>query len=131
MNNHSGKYQQPMPENHILETEFLGRVECSQGKRFLISFIDGVFVIAIAVLTLFFLGDFLLAEIAWPGNQILTVFLIFIAYRFITINLFGATPGMKICRVEFLNAREKPLTVREQLCASMFVFINGVEYYNK
>lgn len=61
--------------------------------------------------------------------ELLTLLLL-IGYRLLTIRFLQGTIGMLLCRLQFLNTDEQPLSVKESLLASVFVLYRG-DYYKK
>lgn len=61
----------------------------------------------------------------------LTIMLIFVIYRILFIVILGKTVGMIIFRIRFLTGHEEKLNVWERLMASLFILINGIDYYSE
>jgi uncharacterized RDD family membrane protein YckC len=59
----------------------------------------------------------------------LNFFILFFAFRLISIYLFDSTIGMKVCKLTFLNANEEGLSIKEKILASFFILFEGVDYY--
>ena len=56
-------------------------------------------------------------------------FILFFAYRLITIYLYDTTLGMQVFKLTFLNANEEGLSTKEKILASVFFLFEGVGYY--
>jgi RDD family len=61
----------------------------------------------------------------------LTIMLIFVIYRILFIVILGKTVGMIIFQIRFLTGNEEKLNVWERLMASLFILINGIDYYTE
>lgn len=90
--------------------------------------IDAALAIALFLLIYHFALPALLAPVvkAYPNLSIVVLYLF---YRLVTILLFDATPGMKLMHLVFLNSREEGLSIKEKIMASFFILFRGVDYY--
>jgi len=119
-------------DDHQLE-EFDKTEEAEPGyfQKWFFGFIDGVVVIGLFFLLNRYLPYGSLYVAIRAVNATVFAMILLILYRVMTISFFGATPGMLLLKIKFLNGEENPPTMMEKLLASIFIYINGLKYYDK
>jgi hypothetical protein len=101
----------------------------NHGFIVLAGLIDAALTIGFFVALFVYFPDTIAAQVSMIINPNLAILAGFILYRLIAIQLFDKTPGMKFCKLVFLNAEAEPLNVREKTLAAIFVLYQGVDYY--
>ena len=118
-------------EHKLAEFDKSAEVEASYFKKSMLRIIDAVMVIGIYLLIARYLPYGTLYKMISVVNSYIFALILLIFYRMITILPFGATPGMLLVKVRFLTGEEKRPTIVEKLLAVIFIFTNGVTYFDK
>lgn len=98
-------------------------------KKTLAGIIDAFIAIAIFLIFTQVLPANIVSKLEGAYKTALSIYLLLAVYRLITLLLLKSTIGMHVAGIELLNAAEKPLSVKENICAAFFILINDVDYY--
>jgi hypothetical protein len=100
-------------------------------QRIFTNIIDYVLEIAVLAVIYIFMPDEmrLLMSKYKPYATYLLVFLVFTAYRMITIVLLQRTIGMILCRTKYLNENLAPLMFGEKMIATFAVRTKNIKIY--
>lgn len=94
--------------------------------------IDAVFVLIIQT-TLFHyfpqMADFMAFQNPLRSTFV-SVFVIFIIYRFLTIFAFGKTIGMAILNMQFAKRNQTELSFKEKTLSAIMIYTNTVDCYH-
>lgn len=116
----------------ILDNIVTQEVQASTGKKAMMNLVDIILEIGIIVAFYFLMPRDLIMSLLDKGQfmkYIISVVLI-LGYRFVSIMLFGKTPGMFIARIKFLNRNLQQLEVKQKLLAVLAAKAAGINYYN-
>lgn len=94
-------------------------------------FADAALVICLMVLVAVYKVPAPVYELMTSMNGTLFLLIFYVIYRFMSLLIFNATPGMLLSKVCLLDADQQPLSILEKILASVFILYKGTGYYNR
>lgn len=99
------------------------------GRKWIAGMLDAIIVFVVCVLTYRFLSVQYASSWVLGVPFELLVFVAFLLYRILLLLVAGKTIGMLVLRLTYLNGHFLPLSLTERLAVSVFVMLNGADYY--
>ncbi len=98
-------------------------------RKNIAGFIDALIVIIFYCISFFSNISFFIK--LTDSNKVLYIFAFFLIYRLISIITIKRTIGMFLLGIEFSKEDETKLNLKEKLLATVMVYVNDVDCYNK
>jgi len=104
-------------------------IEATYWQKHAFSLIDAAISISIVFALLKLLPNDLIVKLTISVSSTVWILITLVLYRLVTTLIIGRTIGMLLCRVKYLNAEMKELSLGQKLSTVIFILLNDIKYY--